>query len=150
MIFNQKQENHQQLLQHQIDFIELAIKNRVLQFGSYKLKSGRISPYFFNAGFFCSGESITLMCRSVVIFSLMWKWIYTKYLFIRYYAQAIRARNIEFDVIFGPAYKGISLASGIATAWYELYNEDKSFAYNRKEVKDHGEVNYFIYYFYYK
>lgn len=59
----------------------------------------------------------------------------------RYYAQAIRASGLEFDVIFGPAYKGIPLASGIATAWYELYHEDKSFSYNRKEVKDHGEVN---------
>mmetsp|Transcript_17037 Transcript_17037/g.17787 ORF Transcript_17037/g.17787 Transcript_17037/m.17787 type:complete len:519 (+) Transcript_17037:20-1576(+) len=115
----QQQNQTQQLLQHQVDFIELAIKNKVLQFGSYKLKSGRISPYFFNAGFFCSGESITLMCR--------------------YYAQAIRASGLEFDVIFGPAYKGIPLASGVATAWYELYNEDKSFAYNRKEAKDHGE-----------
>lgn len=60
---NQNQQQQHLLLQHQIDFIELAIKNRVLQFGSFKLKSGRISPYFFNAGFFCSGESITLMCR---------------------------------------------------------------------------------------
>jgi orotate phosphoribosyltransferase len=109
------------LLPYQIEFIELAIANRVLQFGSYQLKSGRISPYFFNAGFFCGGQSQALLCRS--------------------YAQAIKASGLEFDVIFGPAYKGIPLAAGVATAWYELYREDKVFAYNRKEKKDHGEVS---------
>lgn len=58
----------------------------------------------------------------------------------RYYAQAIRASGVPFDVLFGPAYKGIPLASGVAAAWYDLYGEDVGFAYNRKEVKGHGEV----------
>jgi hypothetical protein len=58
----------------------------------------------------------------------------------RSYAQAIKSSGLEFDVIFGPAYKGIPLAAGVATAWYDLYGEDKVFAYNRKEKKDHGEV----------
>ena len=80
---------------------------------------------------------VNLLILKVIIILLLLLIIFE---ITRYYAQAIRASNIEFDVIFGPAYKGIPLASGIATAWYELYNEDKSFAYNRKEAKDHGEV----------
>eukprot|EP01035_Chromulina_nebulosa_P020523 gene20523-26619_t len=79
----------------------------------------RISPYFFNAGLFDCGLSMSLLGR--------------------YYAEAIRQSGIEFDVIFGPAYKGIPLATAVSIAWYHLYDENKDVAYNRKEVKDHGE-----------
>ncbi len=105
--------------QYQYDFIKFALNKKVLQFGSFTLKSGRISPYFFNAGLFCSGGSIKELSIC--------------------YAKAIRKHGVEFDVIFGPAYKGIPLATAIATAWYDLYNESKDICYNRKEVKDHGE-----------
>lgn len=107
------------LLPYQEQFIDLAIAKEALRFGEFKLKSGRMSPYFFNAGLFACGKSASQLSKC--------------------YAECIRASGVEFDVIFGPAYKGIPLAAGIASAWWELYNESKDYAYNRKEAKDHGE-----------
>ena len=90
-----------------------------MRFGSFTLKSGRISPYFFNAGLFDSGRAVLRLGRS--------------------YAACIRASGIEFDVLFGPAYKGIPLATTIAVALAEAHGIDVPVAYNRKEAKDHGE-----------
>lgn len=104
----------------QRNFIEFALSKSVLKFGSFTLKSGRISPYFFNAGLFDSGE-----CMSQIG---------------KFYAQAIHKSGIQFDVIFGPAYKGIPLATAVSIAWFHLYGESKDVTYNRKEAKDHGEV----------
>eukprot|EP00929_Paragymnodinium_shiwhaense_P013307 TRINITY_DN121177_c0_g1_i1.p1 TRINITY_DN121177_c0_g1~~TRINITY_DN121177_c0_g1_i1.p1 ORF type:complete len:537 (-),score=148.16 TRINITY_DN121177_c0_g1_i1:101-1651(-) len=103
----------------QCDFIELALSCNVLRFGQFTLKSGRSSPYFFNAGHFSTGRAQAKLCSA--------------------FAARIVASKIEFDVVFGPAYKGISLASGIAAALYAEHGIDKGYAYNRKEVKDHGE-----------
>jgi orotate phosphoribosyltransferase len=107
------------LEEYQRSFIQFALSRNVLQFGSFKLKSGRISPYFFNAGLFCDGQSMRELSRS--------------------YAMAIRRTGLQFDVIFGPAYKGIPLATAVAVAWFDLYGENKDVSYNRKEAKDHGE-----------
>jgi len=104
---------------YQREFIDFAIAQKVLQFGEFKLKSGRLSPYFFNAGLFCSGSSLNTLARS--------------------YAQSIRESGVAFDVLFGPAYKGIPLVTAIGMAWSLMFNEDKDIAYNRKEAKDHGE-----------
>jgi len=101
------------------EFIDLAIRCQVLRFGSFKLKSGRISPYFFNAGFFYSGEATAALGKM--------------------YAQAIVDSKVQFDVLFGPAYKGISLAAVTAAALYEHHNVRVDWCYNRKEIKDHGE-----------
>lgn len=107
------------LRQFQRDFIYFALDQRALQFGSFTLKSGRQSPYFFNAGNLCSGQSIHTLGRC--------------------YAQAVKEAGVEFDVVFGPAYKGIPLATAFAMSWFQLYGESIDVAYNRKEVKDHGE-----------
>lgn len=104
---------------YQTQLIELAIERQILKFGAFNLKSGRKSPYFFNAGGFNDGHSMRILCSS--------------------YAQCIAASKVDFDMLFGPAYKGIPLATGIAMAWSELRNEDMPYAYNRKEIKDHGE-----------
>lgn len=101
------------------EFIEFALSFGVLKFGDFTLKSGRKSPYFFNAGLFRTGRALGQLGR--------------------FYAQAIRASGVEFDVLFGPAYKGITLAAAVAIAYAELYDVDLPFAYNRKEAKDHGE-----------
>lgn len=101
------------------DFLTLAIDKSVLRFGEFTLKSGRISPYFFNAGLFDDGRSLALLGE--------------------YYAKTIRASQVEFDMLYGPAYKGIPLATAIAVAWYHLYDENLPVAFNRKEVKAHGE-----------
>ena len=99
-------------------FIEFAIDRKVLCFGNYKTKAGRISPYFFNAGLFNDGDSLHRLGQ--------------------FYAKAILAAEIPFDMLFGPAYKGIPLVSSIAIALAEMgYNYP--FCFNRKEVKDHGE-----------
>jgi orotate phosphoribosyltransferase len=100
-------------------FIEFAISQNVLRFGDFKTKAGRLSPYFFNAGLFNTGEGALKLAD--------------------FYAQTIVDQNIEFDVIFGPAYKGIPLCATIAASLYQRYGINKGFAYNRKEVKDHGE-----------
>lgn len=101
------------------EFIDLAIRCQVLRFGSFTLKSGRISPYFFNAGYFYSGEATAGLGKM--------------------YAQAIVDSGVEFDVLFGPAYKGISLAAVTAATLYEHHNIQVDWCYNRKEVKNHGE-----------
>lgn len=105
---------------YQEEFIRFALADNALQFGQFTLKSGRISPYFFNAGKFCTGKSMHFLCRC--------------------YAQAVKDAGIAFDVVFGPAYKGIPLVTGFAMAWYDLFQEEKDISYNRKEAKDHGEV----------
>ena len=101
------------------NFLELAIKQDVLTFGEFILKSGRKSPYFFNAGFFNTGQAVAELGQ--------------------YYANAIIESGIEFDMIFGPAYKGISLAALSSAALAEHHQINKPFSYNRKEKKNHGE-----------
>ena len=104
---------------YQTDFIELARQHNVLKFGEFTLKSGRISPYFFNAGAFCSGDALAQLGRC--------------------YAQRIVESGVQFDVLLGPAYKGIPLATTTAVALAEHHGRDVPFAYNRKEAKSHGE-----------
>lgn len=104
---------------YQREFIEFAIEQGVLRFGEFTLKSGRVSPYFFNAGLFKSGAALARLGRC--------------------YAQAIQHSGIAADVLFGPAYKGIPLAATTAVALAEHHGRDLPFAFNRKEAKDHGE-----------
>ena len=101
------------------DFLEFAIDIGVLRFGEFTLKSGRTSPYFFNSGLFNTGASLARLGR--------------------YYAEAIQAADIEFDMIFGPAYKGIPLAASTAIALADHHQRDIPYAFNRKEAKQHGE-----------
>lgn len=105
--------------EYQKEFIEFAIKNEVLRFGEFTLKSGRISPYFFNAGLFNDGEALAKLGQ--------------------YYAAAIKQSELNFDILFGPAYKGIPLATTCAVALYEHQNINTPYAFNRKEAKAHGE-----------
>ncbi|MAW34608.1 MAG: orotate phosphoribosyltransferase [Gammaproteobacteria bacterium] len=100
-------------------FIELAIKKDALKFGSYKLKSERISPYFFNSGVFSDGKSLSVISN----------------LFI----ELIKEKNLKFINIFGPAYKGISLASALSASLASKHNEETHFIYDRKDQKLHGE-----------
>jgi len=104
---------------YQTEFIELARGNDVLKFGEFTLKSGRISPYFFNAGAFDSGAALAALGRC--------------------YAQRIVDSGVEFDVLLGPAYKGIPLAAATAIALADEHGRATPVAYNRKEAKDHGE-----------
>ncbi len=104
---------------YQREFLDFALDVGVLRFGEFTLKSGRISPYFFNAGLFNTGASLAKLGR--------------------YYAQAIVDSGIEFDVLYGPAYKGIPLAGATAAALYDHHAVDIPYAFNRKEAKDHGE-----------
>ena len=104
---------------YQSDFIELCMKLGVLKFGSFKLKSGRDSPYFFNAGLFNTGTAIAAVGRA--------------------YAAALGTAGVPFDMLFGPAYKGIPLVTVTAAALAETQNRSVGFAFNRKEAKDHGE-----------
>jgi orotate phosphoribosyltransferase len=101
------------------DFIELCMRLGVLRFGTFKLKSGRESPYFFNAGLFSTGAAIAAVGRA--------------------YGDAIVASDITFDMLFGPAYKGIPLVAAAAASLAERHALDVPFAFNRKESKDHGE-----------
>ena len=104
---------------YQKDFIEFALNNDVLRFGEFTLKSGRVSPYFFNAGLFNSGEALAKLGQ--------------------YYAAAIKESKLKFDVLFGPAYKGIPLATTTAVALYEHQEVNIPYSFNRKEAKTHGE-----------
>jgi orotate phosphoribosyltransferase len=106
-------------LAYQSEFIDLCVRLGVLRFGSFTLKSGRESPYFFNAGLFSSGAAIAAVGRA--------------------YAAALSASGLKFDMLFGPAYKGIPLATIAAAALAEHAGRDLPFAFNRKEIKDHGE-----------
>jgi len=104
---------------YQRDFIEFALDKGILRFGLFTLKSGRKSPYFFNAGLFNTGSSLARLGR--------------------FYATAIIESGIEFDLIYGPAYKGIPLAAATSIALADHHNLNIPYAFNRKEIKDHGE-----------
>jgi orotate phosphoribosyltransferase len=108
-----------QLQDYKKEFIEFAIERKVLRFGEFTLKSGRLSPYFFNAGLFNTGGDLAKLGR--------------------YYAAALQAANVDFDVLFGPAYKGIPIATTTAVALANEYNLDVPYCFNRKEAKLHGE-----------
>ena len=105
--------------QYQKDFIEFAIERGVLKFGEFTLKSGRTSPYFFNAGLFNQGSDLARLGR--------------------FYAAALQDSGVTYDVLFGPAYKGIPIATAAAIALYDTYQKDVPYCFNRKEKKDHGE-----------
>ena len=107
------------MLPFQEQFIEFALKTGVLKFGEFTLKSGRTSPYFFNTGLFDSGATMLQ--------------------FSRYFATSIEHSDINFNVLFGPAYKGITLSCGVAMTLSENTGREVPFAFNRKEAKDHGE-----------
>lgn len=104
---------------YQEEFLQFALQSNVLCFGEFTLKSGRVSPYFFNAGLFQTGSALAKLGD--------------------FYAQSILDSGIEFDMLFGPAYKGIPLVAVTAAALYEKHGKDYPYAFNRKEVKDHGE-----------
>ena len=107
---------------NRLDFVRFSLGQGVLKFGQFKVKSGRLSPYFFNAGLFDSGKSVGELAQ--------------------FYAQALVDSGVEFDMLFGPAYKGISLATATSIALANhpaLKGRDVPFAFNRKEAKDHGE-----------
>ena len=105
--------------QYQNDFVDFMLEIGALKFGEFTLKSGRVSPYFFNAGQFNQGNHLSQLGQ--------------------FYAQAIEASGIKFDVLFGPAYKGIPLAAATAIALNNSFNRSVSYSFNRKEAKDHGE-----------
>src|ERR1700735_4739105 len=109
---------------YQSEFIELCTQLGVLRFGSFTLKSGRESPYFFNAGLFNTCAAIAAVGRA--------------------YADALTASDLKFDMLFGPAYKGIPLVTITAAALAEHEGRDLPYAYNRKEAKDHGEGGHII------
>jgi orotate phosphoribosyltransferase len=104
---------------YQLTFIDLALARNALRFGSFTLKSGRESPYFFNAGLFSDGEAAAVLGRC--------------------YAAALARSGVEFDMLFGPAYKGIPLVTTTAVALAEHHRRSVPYAFNRKEAKDHGE-----------
>ena len=104
---------------YQREFIEFALEKEVLKFGEFTLKSGRKSPYFFNAGLFNTGRDLARLGR--------------------FYAAALADSGIEFDVLFGPAYKGIPIATTTAVALADHHDTDKPYCFNRKEAKNHGE-----------
>jgi len=105
--------------EYQLTFIELALAREALRFGQFRLKSGRDSPYFFNAGLFSDGEAASVLGRC--------------------YAAAVVRSGLEFDMLFGPAYKGIPLATATAIALASHHGRSVPYAYNRKEAKEHGE-----------
>lgn len=105
--------------QYQNDFVDFILEIGALKFGEFTLKSGRVSPYFFNAGQFNQGSHLSQLGQ--------------------FYAQAIEASGIKFDVLFGPAYKGIPLVAATAIALNDSFNRSVPYSFNRKEAKDHGE-----------
>jgi len=105
--------------QYQNDFVDFMLEIGALKFGEFTLKSGRVSPYFFNAGQFNQGNHLSQLGQ--------------------FYAQAIEASGTKFDVLFGPAYKGIPLVAATAIALNDSFNRSVSYSFNRKEAKDHGE-----------
>ena len=104
---------------YKIEFIKFALSRNVLRFGEFTLKSGRISPYFFNAGLFNSGADLARLGE--------------------FYAAAIEDNKLDYDVIFGPAYKGIPIGTTVSVALFNRFGVDKPVCFNRKEAKDHGE-----------
>ncbi|MGV2871123.1 orotate phosphoribosyltransferase [Colwellia sp. E150_009] len=104
---------------YQREFIEFALEKQVLRFGEFTLKSGRKSPYFFNAGLFKTGGDLARLGR--------------------FYAAALVDAKVDFDLVFGPAYKGIPIATTTTVALFDQYNLDIPYCFNRKEVKTHGE-----------
>ncbi len=104
---------------YQREFIEFALEKQVLRFGEFTLKSGRTSPYFFNAGLFKTGGDLARLGR--------------------FYAAALVDANIDFDLVFGPAYKGIPIATTTTVALFDHHNLDVPYCFNRKEAKTHGE-----------
>jgi len=113
-----------ELKPYQREFLDFVIRSEVLRFGQFVLKSGRSSPYFFNTGLFNSGGRIARLGR--------------------YYAAALVDAGIEFDMLFGPAYKGIPLAVATAIALADGHGRDLPYAFNRKEAKDHGEGGWIV------
>lgn len=107
------------MLTYQKDFIKFALSQQALQFGEFTLKSGRISPYFFNAGKFNTSEALNKLGQ--------------------YYAQAINAANPDYDMLFGPAYKGIPLVCSTAISLNQMYQKNMPYAFDRKEAKQHGD-----------
>ena len=107
------------MLDYQKEFISYALACGVLKFGEFQLKSGRTSPYFFNTGLFNTGAQLGKLGH--------------------FYAQALLQANIKVDILYGPAYKGIPLVSATSIAYAQITGDDIPFAFNRKEVKDHGE-----------
>ena len=105
--------------QYQNDFVDFMLEIGALKFGEFTLKSGRVSPYFFNVGQFNQGKHLSQLGQ--------------------FYAQAIEASGIKFDVLFGPAYKGIPLVAATAIALNDSFNKSVPYSFNRKEAKDHGE-----------
>jgi orotate phosphoribosyltransferase len=109
---------------YKAEFIEFAIDREVLLFGEFTLKSGRISPYFFNAGLFNTGACLARLGS--------------------YYASAIAASGVQFDLMYGPAYKGIPLVAAITTQYANEHGVDIPWSFNRKEAKDHGEAGIIV------
>ena len=104
---------------YKTEFIRFALSRNVLRFGEFTLKSGRVSPYFFNAGLFNTGADLARLGE--------------------FYATALQAQKLNYDVIFGPAYKGIPIGTAVSIALFNRFGVDKPVCFNRKEAKDHGE-----------
>ena len=109
---------------YQKEFLHFVIENSILRFGKFHLKSGRVSPYFFNAGLFSTGSKLGFLAQS--------------------YAAAIADLTQDYDVLFGPAYKGIPLAAATALSLSTRHGIDKPYCFNRKEAKDHGEGGFIV------